>query len=80
MPYTGREMVGHKNGTYLWYCSVEALDVQYDSKHYEFAITSHTVPGKAEPPDLDRWIFVQMSLSERTPAHVVVLWTRMRKL
>lgn len=54
--------------------------MNYDSKYYEFATTSHTVPGKAEPPEGERWIFVQMTLSERTPTHVVLLWVRQKKI
>ncbi len=52
----------------------------YDSKHYEFALTSHTIPGKVDPPEGERWIFVEMVLSEKTPSQVVILWTRQKKL
>jgi hypothetical protein len=53
--------------------------VTYDSKYYEFALTAHTAPGKAEPPSDDRWVFVEMALFDRTPGQVVVLWARQKK-
>lgn len=51
----------------------------YDSKYYEFALTIHAVPGKAVPPEGERWVFVEMALSDRTPGQVVMLWARQKK-
>lgn len=53
--------------------------VNYDSKYYEFATTVQPVPGAVSPPDGDRWMFVEMRLSDKVPSNLVALWARQRK-
>lgn len=53
--------------------------MNYDSKYYEFATTSSPVPGTATPPEGERWVFVQMALTEKAPLQVVVVWARQKK-
>ncbi len=53
--------------------------MNYDSKNYDFATTINPVPGKTDPPDGDRWTFVEMKLSEKLPLQAIVLWTRIKR-
>lgn len=53
--------------------------MNYDSKYYEFATTVQPVPGAVSPPDGDRWMFVEMRLSDKVPSNLVALWARQRK-
>ncbi len=53
--------------------------MNYDSKHYEFATTVASAPGKVVPPEGDRWTLVEMVASEKAPSSIIVWWTRQKK-
>jgi len=53
--------------------------VNYDSKYYEFATTVQPIPGKVEPPPGEKWIFVEMKVTDKAPLQAVAIWAHQKK-